>query len=176
MAHRASVSRFPRTGAPRRKTAWIFGPEGIVTNITATANTLLPTGLALTTSASTIVRMRGELALQLTAADALGSGFHWGFGMCVVTAAAFAIGASAVPNALTDIGWDGWFFHQQGHLISVDATPDEQTYLSPRWLIDSKAMRKVKDTDVVTGVISTVEVGTSVMQAQVATRLLLKLH
>ncbi len=59
-------------------------------------------------------------------------------GMCVVTDAAFAIGATAIPDPATEISDDIWMFISSISKVGVDD-------IQPSRLFDSRAMRKVDE-------------------------------
>ncbi len=126
----------------------------------------------------TIVRTRGELLVQnlITGTDL--SGFRWAFGICIVTENAFGVGATAIPGPFTDRSWDGWFVYFTGSCFVGDVSVQGNNGLSAvsRLVIDSKAMRKFKFSDVMVGVFETVtEVGTAIIRADLMTRVLVKL-
>ena len=124
----------------------------------------------------TLVRTRGELHLILLTASAPQTGFQVAFGMCRVSQKAGDLGATAVPGPLTEIAWEGWFFHWQGSVkIAVLTDFHVEAGASVRVPIDSKAMRKLSSDEAILGVLETVEVGTSTMHAELRSRLLFKL-
>ena len=88
------------------------------------------------------------------------------------------IGAAAVPSPIADIAWDGWLWH---HLTTpVLGFSTTETGQSPmeaeRIVIDSKAMRKIKDTDVLMGIFEIgTETGTATMRVAALTRVLDKI-
>ena len=173
----ARARRFVGQGrTPRRRVSWSPGPNGILSPA-STAVSLFPTGSQAVVDDLTLVRTRGELLLVLLTSSIAQGGFQWAFGMCVVTDNAFTVGGvGAVPAPLLDIAWDGWFFHSQGALKSPSGTiADMSSARVLRVPIDSKAMRKLHNTDVVIGVLETVEVGTATMHAELRSRLLDKL-
>ena len=173
MAH-ARHSRFQRNGA-RRRVSWSLGPSGTTGVLSATGTSIFPVAAQALTDDLTLVRTRGRLLVQLITATASG-GFQWAFGMCNVTENAAGIGVTAVPDPLDDIAWDGWFVYETGQQISVDASPSEGAEGSQLFIvIDSKAMRKTHDTDVIVAVFAVTEVGTATMEANLMTRLLDKL-
>ena len=177
MAHPRGF-RSPRTSGQRRKVSWEEGPFGTTGGISAPITTIFPTAQQLVLDDLTVIRMRGELVLYLTVAGgAAGEGFRWAFGMCVVTANAATVGATAVPGPLTDIAWDGWFVHDTGQLVTMSTTLSEASEMQQeRIKIDSKAMRKTHNTDVIVAVLETIELGAdSTMQAQLQSRMLVKL-
>ena len=59
-------------------------------------------------------------------------------GMCVVTDAAFAIGATAIPDPATEISDDIWMFISSISQVAV-------TDVAVRQQFDSRAMRKVDE-------------------------------
>ena len=140
---------------------------------TADGSTLFGTAQAATADGLTIVRTRGDLLIRLVTSDAITSGFDVGFGMCVVSENAAGVGISAVPRPLDDPAWDGWFVYWTGVVkgLIVDNSA------SVRINIDSKAMRKIKDTDVVVAVAQGgTEIGAATLNMDLRSRILLKLH
>ena len=124
--------------------------------------------------------MRGEILLALATVDAALSGFNRiGIGMAVVSENAAGAGSTAVPAPITDIGWNGWLWHWTGALTAnSSATTDVAT--SPAGIVripvDSKAMRKFKNMDILICVIEADdEVGTATANMTVNTRILVKL-
>ena len=171
-------SRSLRGSGVRRASSWTSGPFGLISAIAADSNNLFPTNQQAVDSGLTIVRTRGEfLAYLTTSGGAATEGFRWAFGMCVVTANAAGIGVTAVPNPIDDIGWDGWLVYETGQIATMftgfgEASPTQ----SVRVRIDSKAMRKFKETDVLVGVLGVFEQGAgSIMAAHLSSRVLLKL-
>ena len=120
----------------------------------------------------TVIRFRGVLFLrsdQTAAAEAQAGAF----GAAVVTEQALAIGVTAVPTPVTDMGSDEFFMHQiimagESRLTDV-AIPG--TFLQ----FDSKAMRKCSESEEPYFVY---EFASTTQGAQLhsAGRLLLKLH
>ena len=97
-------------------------------------------------------------------------------GLCVVTENAFGVGITAVPTPLTDIGWDGWLWHWAGSVYGPSTTvTNAEGSANVRIPIDSKAMRKFKETDVMLAVLEvSAEVGAAVLTAKMVTRVLVK--
>ena len=171
-------SRHPRNYR-RRSTTWELGPFG-VRAFSAGTPLLVPTNAQALIDGLTIVRVRGEMLLQLATIDASLSGFsRIGVGMCVVTENAFNGGSTTVPAPIADIGWNGWLWHWTGTITGTSsATTDVAT--SPAGIvrvpIDSKAMRIFKNTDVLIGVIEAEdEVGVATANMMFNTRVLVKL-
>ena len=125
----------------------------------------------------TIVRIRGRLLVNLETAAGAGEGFEWALGMCVVTENAAGIGVTALPDPLTDIGWDGWMLYESGLIFARDATPLDEGGPAGSQLIelDSKAMRKLHASDVLVALFATTETGTALMRPHLVSRLLSKL-
>ena len=172
-------TRFHRTGVARRKVTWTLGPEGTV-QLTSAADAVFPSGGIVAEDGLTIVRTRGELNLGLSVATTALDGFdRVAFGMCVVSENAAAVGVTAIPSPIADEQWDGWFVYWTGSLFSVVATAalsNAAGVSNLRLPIDSKAMRKVKRTDVIVGVLGTLaEVGTASLTAKLSARTLVKL-
>ena len=179
MAH-ARSSRFPqRNVGSRRKTAWSIGPFQSGLSISAAGSALITTGSQVTDDGITQVRLHGEVNAYLNSLDAADSGFpRNAIGFCYVSENAFNVGVTAVPAPLTDIGWDGWLFHRQFSLRG-ETTADSKGNAGSaqvRFLIDSKAMRKTRQSDVLICVFEAgTEVGTSTLNIDVTSRILDKL-
>jgi len=175
---RLRSTRFPRiSGARRRKVTWSIGPQGQIASINSTSNNIFPSGSIALLNDLTIVRLRGWLNLWITTANASADGFQWAFGICNITENAAGVGVTAIPDPLVDVAWDGWFVYDTGWLEAVNNTPivDVSIGVMHRLMIDSKAMRKVHATDVLTAALGVSEVGTASMRASLSTRVLAKL-
>ena len=168
-------SRFPRSsGIRRRAVGWEPGPRGILSPA-STASSLFGTTVVAIVDDITIVRTRGELLLLLLTSSVAQGGFDWAFGMCVVSQNAAGVGATAIPAPRTDDQWDGWFVHQMGALKSIGATVGTGLGGSQvRIPIDSKAMRKLGETDTIVAMLEVTEVGTATMHAELISRMLIK--
>ena len=183
-------SRFLRgTVGSQRKTSWTGGAAssgpGATQSISVSGALLLGVGLQAIVSGLTIVRTRGNLSLFLVTADAEGSGFNGAFGLGVVSENAFGVGVTAVPHPIADDDWDGWFYHRKFALFAPAAITAAGS--AKEWSgiggvagaiqidVDSKAMRKFKESDVVVAVLETTEVGTSIMRVAFDSRTLVKL-
>jgi len=173
-----SRSRFPRTGV-KRKTAWGAGPSESDTPGTSAAATfvaLWATGSATATPGLTQVRIRGHVSSWLTGAGAIGDGYRLAFGIRIVSPEAFAVGITAMPTPFTDIGDDGWLYHNTWDVITTTATPVSGELHTHRFEIDSKAMRKIPDEGYLTvGVMEGVEIGGVTVEWTGKTRILDKL-
>ena len=118
--------------------------------------------------------------MWLESVGTVGDGFaQIAHGICIVSENAFGVGVTAVPSPLTDIGWDGWIWHQlTPGLFGLSVTESENVgALSMiRYDIDSKAMRKQKSTDFLIGVSEFAgEIGAATLQFITETRILDKL-
>ena len=133
-----------------------------------------PTGSIPGEEGITIIRTRGDLLVRLTTSNVIGAGFDFGFGMGIVTNQAFAAGIASIPGPLTDSVWEGWFVHKLFTIAGDLSTSISSSMV--RYEIDSKAMRKFSPGNSLIAVIETDnEVGTVTLQANLLTRLLLKL-
>ena len=121
-----------------------------------------PFGFTFTT-AQTITRTRGVLRIILdpSAAD---EKIVVACGMIVVSAAAFAAGLASLPGPHSESG-DDWFWHSYLAIGGADVvTNTGGVAQNPQVVIDSKAMRKVKQGEVavlVTQVAAAVDQGGS---------------
>ena len=163
---------------PRRASSWARGPFGILNNIATSEVNLFPTGFQVVDNGITLVRTRGELLVSLLTASATGDGFLVAAGLCVVSENAFNAGVASVPDPLADMDWEGWFWYKTTNLLAAAISPlgNELGATINRIEIDSKAMRKIKSTDVIVGVIGTTENATATMNSALDTRMLFKLH
>ena len=169
-------SRFQRTSGPRRQSSWQEGPFGQVVGVSGSSNNIFTTSQQIVAEGLTLVRTRGQLMVQLVTADALSKGFQYAFGVCMVSENAAGIGVTAVPSPLTDVAWDGWFVYETGWVLAVDSSVSETLGPASHVIdIDSKAMRRLKTTDVMLAMLEVVEIGTCTMHASYSSRMLVKL-
>ena len=156
MAHRA-FKRGAGAITQRRLTSWFqfiptlsaMGGGGVtlVFSLNAAALALRP---------FTIVRSRFLLQVTSDQSAALEQQVA-AVGMAIVSDQAVAIGVTAVPTPLTDLGSDLWFFHQL--LYATESTLPDNMRPGGVFEVDSKAMRKVdigQDLVIVAEVSSTV--------------------
>ena len=179
MPHSRKFSSQRRTGS-RRMTAWSEGPNSsAVQTLSAAGASLWDTGQALTEPGLTIVRIRGELLVWLSTVTTVGDGFtKFSAGIGIVNADAFAVGATAIPSPADDDDWPGWMWHHAGAgLIGLETTEVGRFPLNGvRIPIDTKAMRVMKQNEVIVGVVAVeTEIGTSVLRFIGNTRMLSKL-
>ncbi len=96
----------------------------------------------------------------------------------MMTEDAFAVGATAALDPLTDANSDMWIWHSFFNVVAVSATIADGGNAvsgSVRQEIDSKAMRKGFDPErVMVGVTEVVEAGAASLQVVADTRQLLK--
>ncbi len=175
---------FPRgrsgriASSSRRLTEWTDGPGNpSVQQITAAGATQVTTGLE-ALEALTVVRIRGEISLKLSTVTTVGDGFtNLGLGIGLVTTDAFDAGAASLPGPLTDKDWSGWIWHQLMGQMAGSATTEVGRFPMEaiRYVIDTKAMRKMRPNQVLVGVVETgTEVGTAVLDFVMNTRMLFK--
>ena len=124
----------------------------------------------------TIVRVRGAVQAFLSGAFTALEGYHCALGICIVNEDAFAIGATAVPDPIADSGWDGWFYHR---FFDVHSSHTEveggDLSRSISFEVDSKAMRKIPEENVIVAALEVVELGIATMQVYFDSRVLFKL-
>ena len=182
-----SRSRGSRLGTPqRRQSSWQVGPGGTAEQLFTTSTALILGSVAnATEDGLTVVRLRGELLLMLTTADAVGGGYTGAFGIGVASADATAVGVTAVPNPINDEDWDGWLYHRYWSLAAggvlaaaaaADATDQvNSTTAALRLEVDSKAMRKLPENMGIFASLQVTESGVSLMSAWFNSRILIKL-
>jgi len=177
MARFARGSTLPRTRSLRRKTAWDNGPGGsTVTQFSASSTSILGAGGAAVVEGLTIVRIRGNLeAYMRSTVAATDDGWHCALGIAVVTNEAFAIGATAIPSPIADLGFDGWMYHRIFDLHAGGTTIENQYGTHLRFEVDTKAMRKFDVGLTVVAVCEVVEAGTAALSVFFDSRVLVKL-
>ena len=167
-----------RLRSPRRKTSWEEGPGGTAMSSSATSEVkIMGAGAQAVVDGLTIVRTRGLLSFSLGLATAAQDGFLGAFGLCIVNENAGGIGVTAVPTPITDLGWDGWFYHTffdiRSGVVSSSSNPGPKDQHQIQ--VDSKAMRKIDLGDIIFAVIEVVETGTATMDMSFNSRILLKI-
>jgi len=175
MANRVRSFRPAGGRTQRRQSDWLsfsLGIDSLDTSGVVLISSLGASALAL--RPFTVVRTHLELYMisdQQSASEAqLGA-----FGCCVVSDQASAIGVTAVPTPITDIGSDLFYAHQVMFNSFGFGSAVGLVQEGTRYTIDSKAMRKVSsDQDIV----FTMEAAGSSSGFSVFTggRLLVKLH
>ncbi len=177
----ARVSQFrPRASFSRglrRKSSWLEGPRGSILAIATSSVNLHLTGVQATLDGLTSVRLRGEYMAQLSSATAQGDGFRVVLGIGIASDNAFSVGGvNSLPDPIVDIAWDGWLYHVQFNLKASSTTiTNEEGATMVRHVVDSKAMRKFKSSDVMFGVTSVQENVSAILDVHLETRLLVKL-
>ena len=174
------ADRFRGARGPRRQTAWQQGPEAAGVVMASTGSTLWDaTGASMVSGREvTIVRTRGLVHIILSVTDSAQAGFRGALGIGVATIEAVAAGVVAVKTPLTDVAWDGWLWHSMFDVHSVTAVIADganAAAIEQEIVIDSKAMRKISDEQVVFGVVEVVEVGISQCTVWANSRVLVKL-
>ena len=146
-----------------RRPSWSNGPGGIFSR-TATGQSLLTGQAQANLTELTIIRLRGIFNVFLTSGTASLDGYDGACGICVVSENAAAAGVAAVPSPVTDVAWDGWFWHQFFSLKVLTTTFADGVNgaaAQAKFEVDSKAMRKMNITDVIIAVLEATEVGTA---------------
>ena len=141
--------RFAQTSRKRR-VSWEGGNTDIADLVVATAQavTVLTETQLENFPTPTLIRTRGRLTGFTDTSSTPGAFGVVGLGMIVVTASAAAVGVTAIPTPLTDLGsdwlwWDSMTLGADaGDVIGSEITID-------RLSIDSKAMRKIGNNQVV---------------------------
>ncbi len=109
----ARAFRHGGRGSKTRETVWFQVTETRTTSASANTATLVTTlnAAALAFRPFTVIRTHMTLFVS---SDQTGAGENYdvGYGSCVVSDQAAAIGITAVPTPFTDLGSDLWFLHQ----------------------------------------------------------------
>jgi len=169
MTHRIVSAR--RGGTVRRQSTWFsIGFSAVTVTSMGTFTSLNAAALAL--RPFTVVRTHVEL--YILSDQAAAHEFQaTAFGMAVVSDQAAAVGVTAIPMPVDELGSDLWFVHR---VAFADATAlTDVTTPGQAYSIDSKAMRKVSgDEDIVISQqLSLVGSGASMLFAG---RMLIKIH
>ena len=171
----------PRMRSKRRRTNWVGGPQTVAfgeTNVTGDSSFLFLSPVADELPGSTIIRTRGLFSVRLTAVTANGDGFFGAIGFGVTTTPAGVAGVGSVPTPLTEVTWDGWMYHSvHAGVTSLETTEVARGPISAiRIPIDTKAMRKFRESDLLVGVVELgTETGTAAGIFRAETRMLSKL-
>ena len=163
---------FPsRQRRPRRNTSWVAAASGIVQR-TSSGSTLFGFGGQAVVDGLTIMRTRGHLGIYLSAGAAALDGFDGAVGLAIVSENAFGVGITAVPTPITDEAWDGWFWFSHFSVKVPSANNFAGNASSIQIPVDSKAMRKIKNTDTIIAVLEATEVGGATVNMSLQTRML----
>ena len=175
------LSRRSRRPVTRRRLkSWEVGPGRSITQTQITGSTALlaTSGSALLQDGLTLLRLRGELTLQIATVSAIGSGYSGAVGIGIVTLDAFTAGVASVPQPVADEEWDGWIWWHPFSVKSITATIGDgvnAAAVQQRIPMDTKAMRKLRENDVIFFMIETTEVGVALLDWHVDSRILLAL-
>jgi len=158
--------------------AWGVGPGGqTAQQFAASVSTILGNGVILSTETEvTIVRLRGAFSAYLRSATAADNGFHCALGVGIASEDAFAVGVTALPNPLDDADWPGWFYHRFFDIHASGAFAGDQPGGSVAFEVDSKAMRKMGENEIVFANLQVIEDSAATMTVWFDSRLLAKLH
>ena len=181
MAQRRGFHGRSLVSSPKRLVTWTGGPTSVQDVIAGTGKTVWTTGIVLAAaSQGTFVRLRGVLMMRLVLATSVGDGFHGAIGIGIATKAAFDVGVTALPGPVSQEDWGGWLWHSYFQSLGIAAQSSGQdtarnTTADIRMVIDSKAMRKFGDDQVVFGMYESTEVGVASLSVDANTRMLFKL-
>ncbi len=172
MARRRDFARGAAAISRRRETLWFdFQPTAFT--MTAAGGTLIfnLNAAALALRPFTIVRTHLEIALRSDQAAAIETQTA-ALALAVVSDQASAIGVTALPTPITDMGSDLWFLYQL--MFADESNLTDRTRNGQFYSVDSKAMRKVEDGQDIVMVAE--QAITNGVEVSVGGRLLIKLH
>jgi len=152
---------FRQVSGPRRRKGWSIGPGGTGVNaFSASASSIMGSGITPLSDGLTLARLRGRLIVSLDSADAIGSGFTGAFAIGLTTEAAFAVGITAVPTPITESDWDGWIYWKPIQVLSQDASDVGVSRAAFQVEdVDTKAMRKFNEESLLYAAVELVEIG-----------------
>jgi len=129
----------------KRLTLWGFKTWSEVTMVSEGGTILASlSAAALAQRPFTIIRQHWELQIVSDQAAAIERQYG-AFGTCVVSDQASAIGVTAVPTPITDGGSEFWMAHR--FYAANESNLTDRTTPATRITIDSKAMRKVSESE-----------------------------
>ena len=176
------MARFSRRSFPvrsqRRLVSWEDGPSNTGTNLTSSVAALGSTAQELTAERVTLIRLRGSLSLYLPITSAALSGFRGAVGVAIASAEAIAAGVTAVPTPFLDADLNLWWWHSFFDIRSITATIADGANAAAvvvRIPVDTKAMRKISQTETVFVAIEVIEEGTASLRWGFESRQLVKL-
>ena len=161
-----------------RQTAWGVGPGSTAAStINATGSQLVGSAITATVEGATVIRIRGEIAMYLTLATGVNDGFQGAFGIGIASLAAVTAGIGSVPTPITEQGSESWLYWAAFsiHGPVVSSTSLESGPTSQRFMVDTKAMRKLPTELVIYAALQSVEAGTATGQLFFDSRALVKL-
>ncbi len=146
MARRAF--RSSRSGAVHNK-EWTFSCLDATNFDLAVAN-LIAFSIFTADEAETVLRTRGEIMVMLDA-TAVNEDATIAVGLAVVSTRAVAAGTASLPRPAID-GAYPWLWHGVAIVSSGQEAAIVPDFLAVRLLVDSKAMRKVKESEAIVAV------------------------
>ena len=164
--------------SPRRNRGWEDGPANVSTNISGSGSVLASVGAQILGDGNTLARVRGLCTFRLHTAAAAEQGFGGAFGIGIANVQAFGAGMASLISPLTGADWDGWLYHRFIDVRSVTGTISDGVNAGSvlnQFEVDSKAMRKLKEDDVIYAAVGVVEEGVAVMRWEFDSRILLLL-
>jgi len=148
------------SGAPKRPMFW----EGSNVNFSLATNTvsssvIVSEALLENIPKPTVIRLRGRIAIFLTAVGAADTIVQMTFGIKVVNQAALAIGVTALEVPGTDVGSDWmWWDTITMHKALNTGVEDLQLGANKELSIDNKAMRKIDMNQALVMVVQNVQI------------------
>ena len=163
----------------RRPTTWLSFADTDFIAVGPNATSIVP-AITEATWASfpepTIVRIRGVLTVFIDAVGANNDDVRWGAGLGMISAQAFAAGAAAVHSPLSNGDWGGWIWWATGAMRRRTASAELSSVIhSEAITIDSKAMRRVENDQLLVCVVETLNAaGAAGILVSAAGRVLVK--
>jgi len=133
------------TRSPQRLTRWV-GPA-LQGYQTVSSGGALLIGSFPFEEPATIMRTRGQVSV-LPAALGADVDIIGAYGIGVVTQEAFAAGVGSIPEPFTDADWGGWYVWRSFSYHFEFATAAAVNFPDWNFEVDSKAMRKVSNNEV----------------------------
>ncbi len=139
------------TRGPRRQLQWISPADAGFVTVASTTKVLIQSFNATVAGINrpTVVRTRGRVGVRPGAQAGADQAFVGAFGICVVSADAFAAGVASVPGPFSDADWSGWYVWESFNYTADFKSGVGYDLLSQEYDVDSKAMRKITANDTI---------------------------
>ena len=160
----------------RRRKGWEEGPGGVIgTQFNATSAAILGAGATVLIDGLTLLRTRGVFEAVFSSTNVAQAGFVGALGIGIVNVTAFGVGATAVMLPQADADWDGWLYHRFFSMHAGDQTAGDIQDPRVEFEVDSRAMRKLKEDDVIYCACEVTEVGAADIDVYFDSRMLIAL-
>ena len=140
MAHVRSARTLVRS--TKRPTFWVGGSLGVtIATGTVVTQTIVAESELESVPNPTIVRVRGEVIIRVSAIGASGAAGLISLGLILQSARSIAAGVTGMPVPFTDLG-SKWLYHRMIPIQTETQTNEDSNQHNVRFEVDNKSMRK----------------------------------